>query len=218
MTTKKAPRKSSIPGGSRGGTLVGMFIGLVLGVLIAAGVVWYLNKMPLPFQNKELAAKDKPRPERNGEPARGEQAAAGPAPLPGKPGDKANEKPRFEFYKILPGADEAAPQGAKPEPKDGREAKAAPPADLLFLQAGAFQNAGDADNMKARLALMGMEASVQQVTVPEKGVMHRVRIGPYRSPDEMAKARTQLAQNGIEAGVVKLRDGKDAKDAKDGAR
>jgi len=41
--------------------------------------------------------------------------------------------------------------------------------------------------------------------------MHRVRIGPYRGPDEMAKARAQLAQNGIEAGVVKMRDGKDAK-------
>jgi len=67
--------------------------------------------------------------------------------------------------------------------------------------------------MKARLALMGVEASVQQVTLPEKGLMHRVRIGPYANPDEMAKVRTLLAQNGIEASVVRVKDGKDTKDA-----
>jgi hypothetical protein len=33
-----------------------MFIGLVLGVVAAAGVVWYMNKSPLPF-NKPGAGK-----------------------------------------------------------------------------------------------------------------------------------------------------------------
>ncbi len=211
MTAKNPLRKPSGRGKSRGGTLVGLFIGLVLGVVIAAGVVWYLNKMPLPFQNKEPAGKERPRVEKGGEAARPD-AAAPPAPplaLPGKPGDKASDKPRFEFYKILPGTEEAAPQPApKAEPKDGKAA----PVEVLYLQVGAFQSPADADNMKARLALMGMEASVQQATVPEKGLMHRVRIGPFRSPDDMAKARAQLAQNGIEAGIVKVRDGKDAKD------
>ena len=45
---KRQPAKKK----SGGGTLVGMFIGLVLGVGIAAGVVWYLNKSPLPFVDK----------------------------------------------------------------------------------------------------------------------------------------------------------------------
>jgi cell division protein FtsN len=131
------------------------------------------------------------------------------AALPGKPGDKVQEKPRFEFYKILPGAEEPVPQAA-PKPA---AAAPAPAGEALFLQAGAFQKPADADNLKARLALMGVEAGVQQVTLPEKGVMHRVRIGPYANPDEMAKARTLLAQNGIQASVVRVKDGKDTKDA-----
>ena len=191
------PRKQA------GGTLLGIFIGLVVGVIAAAGVVWYLNKTPLPFQAKVKPA-EKPA-EARAEPGK----AAAPEPLPGKPGDKVAEKPRFEFYKILPGSEEPVPQ------KEAKPAAAAPaPAgEALFLQAGAFQKPADADNLKARLALMGVEASVQQVTLPEKGVLHRVRIGPYANPDEMAKTRTLLAQNGIEAGVVRVKDGKDTKDA-----
>ncbi len=189
-----------------GGTILGMFIGLVVGVVIAAGVVWYLNKTPLPFQAKG----QKPQAEKPAEAKGGPQAAA-PLPLPGKPGDKVQDKPRFEFYKILPGSEEPVPQ---PAPKAAAPEKpATPPGEALFLQAGAFQKPADADNLKARLALMGVEASVQQVTLPEKGVMHRVRIGPYANPDEMAKARTLLAQNGIEASVVRVKDGKDTKDA-----
>lgn len=192
-----------------GGTLLGLFIGLVVGVVIAAGVVWYLNKTPIPFQIKG----QKPQAEKAGEarPEPGKTAAApgAPEPLPGKPGDKAPEKPRFEFYKILPGSQEPVPQ-AEPKPA---AAAPKPAGEALFLQAGAFQNPADADNLKARLALMGVEASVQQVSLPEKGVMHRVRIGPYANPDEMAKARTLLAQNGIQASVVRVKDGKDTKDA-----
>lgn len=186
-----------------GGTILGLFIGLVVGVVAAAGVVWYLNKTPLPFQAKG----GKPAAEKNGE-ARQAAVPVVPEPLPGKPGDKVQEKPRFEFYKILPGAEEPVPQAA---PKSAPVAPA-PTGEALFLQAGAFQKPADADNLKARLALMGVEASVQQVTLPEKGVMHRVRIGPYANPDEMAKTRTLLAQNGIQASVVRVKDGKDTKD------
>jgi len=193
-----------------GGTFLGLFIGLVIGVVIAAGVVWYLNKTPIPFQPKG----QKPQAEKAGEarPEPGKPAAApgAPEPLPGKPGDKVAEKPRFEFYKILPGSQEPVPQ--QPEPKPAAAAPK-PAGEALFLQAGSFQNPADADNLKARLALMGVEASVQQVTLPEKGVMHRVRIGPYANPDEMAKTRTLLAQNGIQASVVRVKDGKDTKDA-----
>lgn len=191
-------------GKSGGGTLLGIFIGLVVGVVIAAGVVWYLNQAPLPFQAKG----QKPPVEKNGEakPA----VPVVPEPLPGKPGDKVPEKPRFEFYKILPGGEAAAPQPAEQKPA-GEAPKA--PAETLFLQAGSFQNPADADNLKARLALMGVEASVQQVTLAEKGVMHRVRIGPFASVEAMAPTRSLLAQNGIQAGVVRVKDGKDTKDA-----
>jgi cell division protein FtsN len=35
--------------------------------------------------------------------------------------------------------------------------------------------------------------------------MHRVRVGPFASPDEMNRARTQLSQNGIQATLVKVK-------------
>ena len=189
-----------------GGSLLGIVIGLVVGVVIAAGVVLYLNKTPLPFQSKGA----KPATEK-GDESRPAAVPVVPEPLPGKPGDKAQEKPRFEFYKILPGSQEPVPQ-AEPKPAAPVAAAAAAAAEALFLQAGAFQSPADADNLKARLALMGVEASVQQVTLAEKGVMHRVRIGPYANPDQMAKVRTLLAQNGIQASVVRVKDGKDTKD------
>ncbi len=171
-------------GAQHGGTILGMFIGLVIGVGIAFGVVWYLNKTPLPFQDKT------PRAEKQ-EPAAG-QAAKEPQPLPGKPGDKVAEKPRFDFYKILPGEQQATPQGA-------------PATELLFLQAGAFQKPQDADNLKAKLAMLGLEAGVQEVAVPDKGTMHRVRVGPFASPEEMNRVRNQLSQNGVQATLVKVK-------------
>ena len=188
-----------------GGTILGIFIGLVVGVVIAAGVVLYLNKTPLPFQAKGA----RPAAEK-GDESRPAAVPVVPEPLPGKPGDKAQEKPRFEFYKILPGTDAPVPQAASQATPKQDAAVPAPASDVLFLQAGAFQKPADADNLKARLALMGVEASVQQVTLAEKGVLHRVRIGPYANPDEMAKTRTLLAQNGIQASVVRVKDGKDA--------
>jgi cell division protein FtsN len=186
-----------------GGTILGMFIGLVIGVGIAFGVVWYLNKTPLPFQDKTPRAEHKDQP-----------AAAGtaqPLPLPGKPGDKVGEKPRFEFYKILPGEQQATPQGtapvvpAAPAAADKPAPSPAAPAELLYLQAGAFQKAADADNLKAKLAMLGLEAGVQEVAVPDKGTMHRVRVGPFASPDEMNRVRNQLSQNGIQATLVKIK-------------
>jgi cell division protein FtsN len=64
----------------------------------------------------------------------------------------------------------------------------------------------DADNMKARLALMGLEASVQSRDLGEKGVWHRVRVGPYRDVEELNRVRGVLKQNGIDAALVKVRE------------
>lgn len=207
---QEAPRQKS-----RGGMLLGLFLGLVIGVLIAFGVVWYLNKAKLPFMDKyEGAPPSVNRPAGNGQAVPGGVPATPvPLPLPGKPGDKVTEKPRFDFYGILEGKQPAnqAPVDAKPAPTPAIAASPAPvaipavtkPAESVFLQVGAFQKAADADKLKAKLALLGMEANVQEVDLPEKGVMHRVRVGPFRSPDEANKARTQLSQDGVQAAVVK---------------
>lgn len=199
---------------SGGGTLLGVFIGLVVGVMIAFGVVWYLNKSPLPFQNKYEGA---PKAEKATPTAPGSAAASSQpsAPLPGKPGDKPTEKQRFEFYGILEGKQPATPGAAAPAsaPPATPAVAVAPagdakqlPAEIFFLQVGAFQKAADADNLKAKLALTGLEASVQEVSIPEKGTMHRVRVGPFRDPAEMNRARTLLSQSGVQGTVIKQKE------------
>ena len=198
MKPRRAPAKKK----SHGGTLIGLFIGLVVGIVAAAAVVWYINKMPTPFNKPAPAAPQPPA----AKPDAGKQASSPqpgtPAPLPGKPGDPVPEK-RFQFYDILPGKAEAkVDPAAKPEGKESREAKAEAPKEAIYLQAGSFQNAGDADNQKAKLALIGMEASIQQVMVQDK-VWYRVRLGPYAKVDEVNRIRAELAKQGIEAAVAK---------------
>jgi cell division protein FtsN len=184
---KGSERKASSR--SSGGSLfIGILIGLVLGLGLALGVAWYINKMPNPFQSKAPAGKSEPA------------KTAEPAKTPEKGGKPAVEaKPRFDFYKILPGVEEPATD------QQLRDAKGASK-ESFYLQAGAFQNAPDADNLKARLALIGMQASIQTTTLPERGVWHRVRIGPYASVEELNRTRDTLKKNGIDTTLIKVRD------------
>ncbi len=172
-----------------GGTLLGIFIGLILGLGIAVGVAWYMNKTPIPFMNKA-----KPP----------EKAAVEPGKALAKPDEKTTQqadKPRFEFYKILPGTEEpVTEQQIKQATKPGA------PAETYLLQVGAFQNPADADNLKARLALLGVEATVEPTNLAEKGTWYRVRVGPYGKVDDINRVRQTLAQNGIEASLVKIKD------------
>jgi cell division protein FtsN len=191
---KKAPARNK----HRGGTVMGIFIGLVLGVVLCAGVMWYINGSSLPLQLREAA----PPP-----------AAAGgdPVALPGKPGDKPSARPRFDFYEILPGGQTspAAPSSTPPVAAPAETpppVTAAPPAvapEALVLQAGAFSSEDDADNLRARLALIGLESTVQTHTVAGKGTLYRVRLGPFASPEDMSRVRADLAQNGIETTLVR---------------
>ena len=102
--------------------------------------------------------------------------------------------PSFDFYKVLPGdAHGELPPSAAP----------ATPTTRYFLQAGAFQNADDADNLKAQLAMLGVEAVIQTGEVADKGVLHRVRVGPFQAMDEVNRTRSLLTQNNIPATLVK---------------
>jgi cell division protein FtsN len=121
----------------------------------------------------------------------GKTAPAKPAPVATTP----DTAPSFDFYKVLPGGTSgempsaAAPAAATPQ---------------YFLQAGAFQNASDADNLKAQLALLGVEATIQTDELAGKGIFHRVRVGPFRAMDEVNRTRSLLTQNNIPVTLVRL--------------
>ncbi len=206
-TTRKTPG---------GGFLLGIFVGLLVGLAVALGIALYLNKTPIPFMSRKATAEDpkaagKP-PAIAGMPQSGSAPAAGPAPK--VPAGKAPEKPRFDFYKILPGGEEPVSERELRERMRAAAATKSQPAatqDVYFIQAGAFQNPADADNQKARLAILGFESNVEPTTLADKGTWYRVRLGPYTKVDELNKVRQALAQNGIDANLIKLKDPSSAK-------
>jgi cell division protein FtsN len=208
-----------------GGTLLGIFIGLVLGLGMAAGVAYYLMKANGPF------------------PAQAGRETRDSVKEPTKvaKADPAAEKPRFDFYKILPGTEEPKVQADARKEKErtpdravleqARErtapdkavvakaperaaekapalekasAAAAKPADRFWLQAGSFGSEADAENLKARLAFAGWQATVQSGAVPDKGTRYRVRLGPYDNTDELNRIRSDLAKNGFDVAVIKF--------------
>lgn len=181
---------------SGGGFLLGVFVGLVLGLAVALGIAFYLNKTPIPFITAKPRAADKdPKPPV----IAGMPQGSAPAGTP--------EKPKFDFYKILPGNEE--PVSEKELRQRAAAAKSGqqdPSKDVYFIQAGSFQNPADADNQKARLAILGFESSVEPANLPDKGTWYRVRMGPYTKVDEINRVRQSLAQNGITANLVKIKE------------
>ena len=205
----KPVRRRALPSRSGGGFMLGMFIGLLLGLAIALGVAFYLNKTPLPFtgKGKPAVAKDAPA-----DPAKPAAVIAGMPQGGAAPAARGADKPKYDFYRILPGGEEPvserelkdAARAAKNQPDAGKGA--------YLIQAGSFQNPADADNQKAKIAILGFESSVEPTNLPDKGTWYRVRLGPYMSLDELNKVRRVLAQNGIDASLVKLRDVAASKD------
>lgn len=239
---------------------LGIIIGLLMGIAIALGVALWLNRTALPGLEKsskmpemppKLEAKgSSPAPTtapNTGTPAKGDGSKVADAGKPaGKDASgKDGDKPRFEFYQILPGdkdagktgrkpdeakatkpekpadkaadkgADKVADKSAKPADKAADKAAATPakaadkpgsPREIYYLQAGAFQNLAEADNLKARIALLGLSASVTATNVPDKGTLHRVRLGPYQSLEPVNRIKTALSEAGIPAAVVKTTD------------
>jgi len=159
--------------------LNGLMIGLMIGLLFAI-VVALVVKSNNPFKSPDQMPVRPPAP-----------SPVPVEPLPVNP----TPTPELDFYKVLPGDTPAAP----PEPP----AQVKPKPTRYFLQAGAFQDADDADNLKAQLALLGIEAQIQTSVIPDKGVMHRVRIGPFKAMDAVNSTRALLIQNNIDADLVK---------------
>jgi cell division protein FtsN len=73
-----------------------------------------------------------------------------------------------------------------------------------LLQAGAFGASGDAEAVKAKIALLGLSARVESADIQGKTV-YRVRMGPYGTASELAEAKRKLAAGGLPALAIKAR-------------
>jgi cell division protein FtsN len=73
---------------------------------------------------------------------------------------------------------------------------------IYYLQVGAFRSRDDAESTRARLALLGFEASVSE-RQSDQGVLYRVRLGPFAQIDATNRVRSKLIDNGVDAAVVR---------------
>lgn len=170
----------------------GFLIGLLMGVGISLAVAIFINRGDSPFVNKEPT-------EKQAQPAAQNKDTR---VLPKENAPEASEKSRFDFYTILPGSEsQVTEQEIKQKEK---QPEASVVKENYFLQVGAFQTEEEADNMKAKLALLGLEAIVQTANIPDKGVWHRVRVGPYTDLEQINKYRAELVQNGFDPVLVKV--------------
>jgi cell division protein FtsN len=183
-------------------------IGLLLGVglmLLVLGKDWapLLRRKNLPQPNPSATA-----------PQASEPAVADTS--------KAKEPPKksYDFYKVLeanevviPDAELSAKARAEQQAKvnapnapnattTATTTSTAPNAGRYILQAGSYPDAKGADEIKAKLALLGFQAQVQPVTVNGKA-WHRVRLGPYASASDLESAKRSLSDNGVNAIALK---------------
>ncbi len=187
---KPQGNKSAPPPKPGNRLFTGLLLGMIVGVGMAAVLAWFVMKSPSPFTQKSTTETKPPV-------AVEKPAATGVvAPKPKTPATDsatANGKPRFDFYNVLTNKqDSGVVLPAKPSNKVGNEV-------AQILQAGSFSSVDDADKLKAKLAMLGLEANVQTAAIPDKGVWYRVRLGPYKNAEELSRARAFLKQNGVES-------------------
>lgn len=184
---------------SGGPLFLGLFIGYALGIVSAIGVWIYINQAPSPFLTEDKTVKQKP--------AGNVSSKTEGDKVNNKELDQANvNRPRFDFYNILPSSDEPLTE----EPFDQAALSSTPikndtsVTSDYFLQIGSYKNANEAERMKAELALLGIMASVQTAESSDKGTWYRVRVGPYSKIDEIDQMRASLQENGIETNYVRV--------------
>lgn len=167
---------------SRGPTpgWVWMFAGVIVGLAVAA--VLYLQGADRMGQDPGWLTRDESRP------------AVTPAPQPAQaPPAAPAERSRFQFYELLPRDEIRVPEAAPPPPPRAVTPAPAPTpapatateqqprpetAARVLLQTGSFRQFQQADEMKARLAMMGLQATIREVRVDGQ-TFHRVYLGPF---------------------------------------
>ena len=100
----------------------------------------------------------------------------------------------------------AAREAAKPPVVERSTIEGAGTVDdkfTYYLQAGAFLERADAENAKAKLALMGLSASIAERKT-DNGTLYRVRLGPFGNLETMNRVRSRLGDNGVDVAVVRV--------------
>lgn len=95
------------------------------------------------------------------------------------------------------------PEPTKPEPTKQEPTKS--DGNTYMVQVASLRTAADAERLKAQLALQGIHAKVQSITVNGKDTYHRVQAGPYQGKQAVNQVRGQLKAKGMDTLAIKLK-------------
>ncbi len=113
--------------------------------------------------------------------------------------------PRFDFYNILPSKELVIPDyEIKTRTREERSGKTK--ATKYILQAGSFKDSREANQLRAKLALMGIESVVEKTKVGSV-TWSRVRLGPYARMSSVSTIQTRLKRNGVDVVVTEVSGG-----------
>ncbi len=231
MTEIHTHSKGGQRGGFAVGLIVGLLIGLALALGVALYVtkvpVPFVNKVPQRTAgqdaaeaeknknwdpNSPLYGKNPARPSAMGSAAVTAPAVAtapntAPTPLPAAPATRASAtQSARDPAAILADrpASAPAPKVAKAEAIPAlAPAASGPDPFMYFVQAGAYSRTEEADQQKARLAMLGMEGKVSEREQAGRTV-YRVRLGPFSQKTDADAAKDKLAASGVETQLVRV--------------
>jgi cell division protein FtsN len=167
----------------------GLFMGILVGIGLSIGITVFITNGKSPFISKDTNGACI---EIQGAKAEGESSA-----------DNAiqDQPTKFDFYNILPNGDKDISD------RETRQAlknpASIPQKELYFYQVGSFNTDKDADNTKAKLALLGFEAVVLTAPSQNNEVVHKVRVGPMTDDAQIMKTKNDLIKNGFKPILVK---------------
>jgi len=172
-------------------------IGLILGIAIAGGLAYYLNNTPAQFVNR-VSNNSNTMDNKSSSPiilAPSTQLQELHNASQGVAGNAATEQasaPNYDFYDILQGR-KAADTKTEPEAK----------VTVYYVQAGVFDTQNGANDMKAQLALLGIDAKIRSQQNNGK-IINRIIIGPFKTDDDANDVISQLNDNGIHAKLIEI--------------
>jgi len=188
------PNKKSLPG------YIWLVAGLALGLFTSC--LFYLEKQPqeeLSFKDaviQELEKATAPRQQKKSAQAAGEK--------------KTPPEPRFDFYTILLELEVFIPESEITRKANNRKPvqtsnDSTDSAKQYLLQAGSFNDPNDPNRLKATLALMGVETTIQSGNI-KSATGHTVRIGPFNNTIRLHDTLNTLKQNNIHAMTMELKN------------
>lgn len=126
--------------------------------------------------------------------------------------DKQDNTPTFDFYNILPELEVVIPNFNNDE-KPKQQASDSQADNVItdnevqidyLLQVGSFSNQQQAEQFKAKIAFLGLQAFLEPVSINGKQ-WHRVRLGPYQNKEDLVQDQQRLAEDKIKSIVLQIK-------------